>query len=257
VLKSPPIANLQIVVRNKNELKNMSGFSYIIIKSATIEPEDLVKKLSMGNFKKNRIANGEESFIGIPENEIWIGKYNGRTVICNFDMCHFGISYRSILSYEQRLIDLYPNCEFGGYIFNDTAMAGGYYIIKDNEKKVFRNWDSLHVEEGELEPFEVEAYEKYGQLNVEHKAEIYTCEAVNAILGIMPYHSEEFESDLKFEVFISIDDDFKKNLNNLFGAVFKPKPNVNKNQAQNILQMVEPIKQKNFIQRIINKLKNS
>jgi hypothetical protein len=119
----------------KKELNPMSGFSYIIIKSDAIEPKDLVNKMNIGHFQKKRIANGEETFIGMPSNEIWVGRYNGRTIISNFDLCHFGINYRNILHFEQKLIDIYPNCEIGAYIFNDTAMAGGYYIIKDNEKK--------------------------------------------------------------------------------------------------------------------------
>lgn len=213
----------------------MSGFSYIIIKSDAIEPKDIVDALNIGHFQKKRIANGEESLVGGPsKDEIWLGRYNGRTIICNLDLSLFGISYRKILPFEQKLIDVHPNCEIGAYIFNDTAMAGGYYIIKNNEKKVFRNWDSWFVEEGVLEPFEVEANEKYGQLSIEHKAEIYTCEAVNAILGIKPYHSEEFISDLNFEVFVTTDDFFKECLNNLHNVVFKPKEI--KNESQNSLE---------------------
>ncbi|MFT5168161.1 MAG: hypothetical protein ACI8P3_003401, partial [Saprospiraceae bacterium] len=89
-------------------------------------------------------------------------------------------------------------------------MSGFAYVIRNGVKVIVRCWDSKEINKGPLELFELELEKPHPDLSNEAKAEIYTCEAVNSILGIKPYHSEEFLTEMKFEVFEPVND--KENL---------------------------------------------
>ncbi len=96
----------------------MSGFSYIIIKSDSVEPDQLIKALELGQFQHKGKTNGEAAFSHFGHEDIWVSNYKDYCIINNFKLC-FGIFNEQLLSFEEKLIALFPNTEIGTFLFRD------------------------------------------------------------------------------------------------------------------------------------------
>jgi len=238
----------------------MSGFAYVIIKSIKVSNSELIRKLDIGKFISKGFVSAEETFTSGIDDELWISQYNGSTIIYNFDLCS-GVYTENFGDFEEKLSQIFPNVEIGSFIFSDTSNTGGYYLIRNGIKVVVRCWDFNELNKGSLEPFELELEKSHPLLSNEAKPEIYTCEAVNSMLGIKPYHSEEFLTEMKFEVFAPVDNSFENYRNLYRNEIFKKneignsKENLkNENQSFKNDENIKPI---GVFRKIISIFKNS
>jgi hypothetical protein len=199
----------------------MSGFSYIIIKSQKLNSEELIKSIQIGNFEFSEEVPGQESFHSgfCSHNRIGISYYNGCTIIASWLLTGAFTSETSLQEFgtvEKRLSEIYPDILYGGFYLYDTD--GGYYLAKNQTKSIIRYYvNSCICDIGELLEWEKIIDTENPSLQGSDKYYQWTIEAVNSLLGIKPYESNEFLEEVTFKVYKSTDtkyDEFAKQLRN-------------------------------------------